>query len=41
MCIRDSHGGATGHEVYDFSEKIIETVYHKYGIKLEREVNVF
>ncbi len=36
-----NHGGATGHEVYDFSENIIEAVYQKYGVKLEREVNVF
>lgn len=36
-----NHGGATGHEVYSFSELIIKTVYNKFGIKLEREVNVF
>lgn len=35
-----NHGGATGQEVYDFSEHIIETVYGKFGIKLEREVNI-
>jgi len=35
-----NHGGATGQEVYSFSEKIINTVEAKYGVKLEREVNM-
>jgi UDP-N-acetylmuramate dehydrogenase len=35
-----NHGGATGQEVYNFSEHIIETVFNKFGIKLEREVNM-
>lgn len=35
-----NHGGATGQEVYNFSEHIIETVFNKFGIKLEREVNI-
>jgi UDP-N-acetylmuramate dehydrogenase len=33
-------GDATGIEVYDFSEHIIETVANKFGIRLEREVNI-
>lgn len=36
-----NHGGASGQEVYVFSEHIINTVLKQYGIKLEREVNVF
>lgn len=35
-----NHGGATGKEVYSFSERIIDTVYEKFGVKLEREVNI-
>ncbi len=33
-------GAASGQEVFDFSEKIIESVRNKYKINLEREVNV-
>ncbi|CAM4137256.1 UDP-N-acetylmuramate dehydrogenase [Pedobacter westerhofensis] len=35
-----NHGQATGTEVYSFSEKIIDTVEAKFGVKLEREVNI-
>lgn len=35
-----NHGAATGKEVYSFSERIIDTVYSKFGVKLEREVNI-
>ena len=35
-----NHGGATGLEVYNFSEQIIEAVADKFGIALEREVNI-
>ena len=35
-----NHGNASGHEVYDFSEQIINTVRAKFGVKLEREVNI-
>ncbi|MDB5021672.1 MAG: UDP-N-acetylenolpyruvoylglucosamine reductase [Pedobacter sp.] len=35
-----NHGSATGSEVYEFSEHIINTVEAKYEIRLEREVNI-
>lgn len=36
-----NHGNATGKEVFDLSDAIIESVYKKFGVKLEREVNIF
>lgn len=36
-----NYGGATGQEVYTFSEQIIKTVNKKFGVLLEREVNVW
>jgi UDP-N-acetylmuramate dehydrogenase len=35
-----NHGGATGQEVYALSSQIIDTVYSKFGVMLEREVNI-
>ncbi|MFD0795002.1 UDP-N-acetylmuramate dehydrogenase [Mucilaginibacter litoreus] len=35
-----NHGGATGEEVYNFSSQIIDSVYHKFGVTLQREVNI-
>lgn len=35
-----NHGHATGQEVYSFSEQIISAVDAKFGVKLEREVNI-
>jgi len=34
-----NHGNATGKEVWDFSEKIKNSVSEKFGVELEREVN--
>ncbi len=31
---------ATGGQIYDLSEKIAQSVLKKFGVKLEREVNV-
>ncbi len=36
-----NYGKASGVEIFDLSERIIETVYGKFGVQLEREVNVF
>ena len=35
-----NHGNASGHEVYNFSEQIIQTVRAKFNVNLEREVNI-
>ncbi len=35
-----NHGGATGEEVYSLSSQIIDSVYTKFGVFLEREVNI-
>jgi UDP-N-acetylmuramate dehydrogenase len=35
-----NHGKATGKEIYDLSERIRESVYEKFGVKLEREVEI-
>ncbi len=35
-----NHGGATGQEVYALSSQIIDSVYTKFGVTLEREVNL-
>jgi len=35
-----NHGEATGEEVYSFSSQIIDSVYRKFGVLLDREVNI-
>ncbi|MBB6111682.1 UDP-N-acetylmuramate dehydrogenase [Mucilaginibacter lappiensis] len=35
-----NNGGATGAEVYSFSSQIIDSVYTKFGVMLQREVNI-
>lgn len=40
LVIVNKTGAATGKEIYDFSTLIIESVIEKFGIELEREVNV-
>ena len=40
LVIVNKTGNATGKEIYDFSTMIIESVKEKFGIELEREVNV-
>lgn len=35
-----NHGNATGTEVFDFSEQIIDSVKSSFGVTLEREVNI-
>lgn len=40
LVIINATGHATGKEIFDFSTQIIQSVKEKYGIELEREVNI-
>ena len=35
-----NYGNATGRQIFDLSEKIRQSVFEKFGVELEREVNV-
>lgn len=36
-----NYAGAKGHEVFELSQQILDSVFEKFGVKLEREVNIF
>jgi UDP-N-acetylmuramate dehydrogenase len=35
-----NYGGSTGNQIYDLSSAIISDIQEKFGVTLEREVNI-
>ncbi|MFL5746890.1 MAG: UDP-N-acetylenolpyruvoylglucosamine reductase, partial [Niastella sp.] len=35
-----NYGNASGQDIYDLSEDVMKSVHEKFGVALEREVNV-
>ena len=40
LVVINATGNATGQEIFDFSSQVILSVKEKFGIELEREVNI-
>jgi len=36
-----NYGGASGKDIYDLSSEIVRSVHEKFGVELEREVNIY
>jgi len=36
-----NYGGAKGEEIWDLSGQIVQAIHQKFGVELEREVNIY